>query len=85
MQTDRAKEKMVGSVSRPRAGSKRLKKATPTASTSIPHPASMADIVEEVIAEVGVVKYYITSEDFDKKPEGGVFLTQDEGMYTVHA
>lgn len=74
---------MVQSVSRPKAGSKRLKKATPTASTLIPHPASMADIVEEVIVGTGVVKYYITSEDLDEKPEGGVFLTQDEGMYIL--
>lgn len=73
------KTKIAQSVSRPRAGSKRLKKATPTPSTPVPHPPNMTDIVEEVIVAKGVVKYYITAEGVDEKREG-VFLTQNEGM-----
>ena len=45
----------------------------------------MATIVEEVVVKNGVLKYYVTTEAEDGKVEdgGSVFLTQDEGIFSI--
>ena len=83
LQRDRAKA--VPSSNKAKATGKKSKKTTLTSSSPVPCPPSMATIVEEIVVKNGVLKYYITSEAEDGRVEegGGVFLTQDEGRFSI--
>ena len=66
-------------ASRVKAGSKKSKKTTPT--DPAPKP-SVAGIVEEVVVRGGAVRFYVVGVPETESDSIGVFLTQNEGIYS---